>query len=69
MKSIHNFKPGDRVVYSFTLEANEKTGRKKRHLHGTAIVVEKLQSGTCEIVLPRGRHKICYAHELRMAQK
>lgn len=68
MKSIHNFKPGDRVAYSVTLAAVPEKNLQKRHIKGRGVVTQvfpKHEEPTYEIRTSGGHFKVFYAHELR----
>lgn len=62
------FRAGDEIAYSFTLEAVPALGLKKRHYHGTAIVLRKHGEGY-EVRTPSGEIKLLLPQWLHPAAK
>ena len=73
MRSVHQFKPGDKVEYSIVLNLKDQRGfNYSKHLHGRGIVLQS-RGGAKErpaylIRTPQGLVKIVFANELKLTK-
>ena len=66
--SVHTFKPGDQVLYTFVQASS--SGRKNKHMHGSGVVLKcvggRKDIPAYEVLMPSGETKMLYANELRL---
>jgi hypothetical protein len=66
--SVHTFKPGDQVLFTFVQASS--SGRKNKHTHGRGTILKcvggRKDMPAYEVLTPSGETKMLYANELRL---